>query len=285
MLDSVTFNTPAADPTNAGADPTRTISWVLNDGSGSNNLTTPQFTTVALLLGRLVGPAATATYTEAGPTTTLSPSVALSDTNGTILMSATVALTGGTFANDGDLLTATPNGNITVSYNSTTETLTLTGSDTLADYQSVLDSVAFSSSSNNPTDYGSDPTRTVVWTVNDGAASHSSASATTTLDITAVNNRPTLSNIATGAQFTEGNGPVVLSSSAAAERTRQPDLAGATVSITTGQFTGDGDQLGEYRRHLDHGELQLDHRDADAHRLGHARALPIGAGHRLVQLD
>ncbi len=253
VLDTVTFVTNAADPTNAGADPTRTVTWVLNDGSGTNSVSTTQLTALDLQQGPAVGPAPTATYTEAGPATTLSSSVAVSDTNGTILLSATVSLasadiSGGTFAPSGqltgDLLTFSTSGtSITGSYNSATETLTLTGSDTLTDYQSVLDSIAFSSSNLNPTNFGADPTRTVTWTVNDGAASHSTSSATTTLDINAVNNPPTFSNVATGAQFTEGGGAVVLSNAVSVSDPDSLDLASATVSITTGKFTGDGDQL------------------------------------------
>ena len=64
---------------------------------------------------------------------------------------------------------------ITASYNCATETLTLTGSDTLAHYQQVLDSVTFVTPSDNPDDYGSAPTRTVTWTLNDGAASNATA--------------------------------------------------------------------------------------------------------------
>ncbi len=137
----------------------------------------------------------------------------------------------------------TPTGNITVSYNSTTETLTLTGSDTLADYRAVLDGITFSSSSSNPTNYGSDPTRTVTWTLNDGSASNATGTATTTVSIAAVNNAPTLSNVATGAQFTQGHGAVVLSSAASVSDPDNLELTGATVSITTGKLTGDGDVL------------------------------------------
>ena len=81
-------------------------------------------------------------------------------------------ITGGTFAGDGDVLAANTTGtSITASYNSATETLMLSGTDTLAHYQQVLDSRRPSSStSDNPTNYGSDATRTVTWVVNDGSA-------------------------------------------------------------------------------------------------------------------
>ncbi len=252
VLDTVTFETTAADPTDAGADPTRTVSWVLDDGSGSNNLSTPQFTTINLQQGPAIAPAALASWTEETPAATLSSALALSDTNGSILLSATVALAGADITNGtftpfgqatGDLLTANTSGtSILASYNSTTETLTLSGSDTVADYRMVLDTVAFSAVE-NPTNYGSDPTRTVTWTVNDGASSHSSASATSTIDVVNVNDPPTLGNVATSDSFTQGGGAVSLAPGASVTDPDDLTLVSATVSIAGGTFAGDGDVL------------------------------------------
>ena len=120
---------------------------------------------------------------------TLSPNLTVSDPDDRNLASATVSITGGTFSGDGDTLAATTTGTaISASYNSATETLTLSGSDALAHYQSVLASVTFSSSSQNPTNGGANPSRTVTWVANDGAASNNlSAAATTTVNIAAGN--------------------------------------------------------------------------------------------------
>jgi len=113
----------------------------------------------------------------------LDSGLTLSDPSSTTLASATVQITGGTFSGDGDVLSAnTASTAITASYNSATETLTLSGTDTLADYQSVLDAITFTSTGSNPTDSGADPTRTVTWTVNDGTTS--SAAVTTSVGIT-----------------------------------------------------------------------------------------------------
>jgi lipopolysaccharide export system protein LptA len=244
VLDTVTFDTTAADPSNGGSNPTRTISWVLNDGSGSFNLSTAQFTTVTVQQGPNVAPQATAAYTENAAPSTLSSSVGLSDTNGTVLVSATVAITGGTFMGDGDVLGFSTTGtSITASYNSSTETLVLTGSDTLAHYSQVLDSVTFVTPSDNPDDYGSAPTRLVTWTVNDGAGSHSTATATSTINITAVNDAPTLKG-AGDTSFTENGSAVTLSGAASVSDPDNLNLANATVQITGGAFTGDGDVLG-----------------------------------------
>src|SRR4029077_4430224 len=83
---------------------------------------------------------------------------------------------------DGDVLAVATTGTaIAASYNAASETLTLTGTDTLAHYQSVLDSVTFASGA-NPTNAGANPTRTVTWAVDDGSASNNlSAAATTTI--------------------------------------------------------------------------------------------------------
>src|SRR5262249_52148144 len=155
---------------------TRTITWVVNDGNASNATSTAQTTTVSLTAVNdpptLSNVASSASYTEDNAAVTLAGSASGSDPDNLTLASATGAITGGTFANEGDVLAAVTTGTaITASYNSTTEALTLSGTDTLAHYQQVLDSVTFASG-DNPDDYGSNPTRTITWTLNDGAASN-----------------------------------------------------------------------------------------------------------------
>src|SRR5262249_33558087 len=165
VLDSVTFAS-GQNPNNGNANPTRTITWVLNDGAGSNTLSTVQTTTVDIANEPpfLTSVAPSVTFTQ-GNTLTLSPSITVTDFDSANLASATVHVTSGAFAGDGDVLSATAVGNITVSYNAASETLTLTGTDTLAHYQQVLDSVKFQSGS-NPTNTGSNSTRVVSWVVN-----------------------------------------------------------------------------------------------------------------------
>ena len=94
----------------------------------------------------------------------------VSDPDNTTLTSATISIASGFLA--GDLLSANVLGTtITQSYNSGTGLLTLSGSDTLAHYQQVLRSVAYSSSSSNPTNNLTDLTRTINWQVSDGTNS------------------------------------------------------------------------------------------------------------------
>src|SRR5262249_19899993 len=190
VLDTVTFGTTSDNPTNFGGAPSRTLVWTLNGGSNasSRGSTTVNITAIndPPTLPRT---AASVSFKEKGGAVTLSGAAAVSDPDNRRLASATVAIVAGAFAGD-VLATSTVGTSITASYNSTTKTLILTGSDTLAHYQQVLDAVTFNSTSLNPTDFGSDLSRRVVWTINDGSASSPTASATTTVNVTPDNEPP-----------------------------------------------------------------------------------------------
>jgi hypothetical protein len=125
-----------------------------------------------------------ANYRPHAAPVTLSPALTLSDVDSATLIGATMRIAGGIFPGDGDVLAASVAGTaITAGYNAATETLTLSGTDTLAHYQQVLASVTFESTSANPTDFGAHPARTVEWQVNDGAAGNNLGSVATTIDI------------------------------------------------------------------------------------------------------
>src|SRR5262249_12361321 len=83
--------------------------------------------------------------------------------------------------------------NITASYDSASETLTLSGYDTIANYQKALAEVQYNTTGDNPTNYGVNATRTISWQVNDGAIGNPVGTniATTVLNINAVNDAPT----------------------------------------------------------------------------------------------
>ncbi len=139
----------------------------------------------------------------------LAGSVTTSDDGG-YYNGATIQITGGTFSSNEtssaddhlfvlDGATQRTSGtftgtNITVSYDSGTETLTLSGYDTIADYNTVLSAIGYFTTGDNPTNYGSNTTRTVVWTVSDGSqnvpAGQGQNSGTTTITIDAVNDAP-----------------------------------------------------------------------------------------------
>jgi hypothetical protein len=129
----------------------------------------------------LANVAASASYRAGATATTLSTGTTVSDAESANLVSGTASITSGFLT--GDTLAASTSGtSITASYNASTGVLSLSGSDTLAHYRQVLDSVGYSSTNQNPTNSGADPSRTVSWTVNDGTLS--SATQTTTVNIT-----------------------------------------------------------------------------------------------------
>src|SRR5262249_48765366 len=137
-----------------------------------------------------------------------------------------------------------PAGIISGSYNSTTEKLILTGVDTLANYQSVLDSVKFSSGG-DPTNQGSNQFRTVTWVVNDGNASLGQSNfAPTTISITPLAAPPTLTSLS-NANFTENGAAVTLSGNVSVSDSDSTTMSSATISIVGGVFANDGDVLAD----------------------------------------
>ena len=100
----------------------------------------------------------------------------LTDNNAT-LAGATIAITN-LLDGTAESLAATATGNITASYNATTGTLTLSGTDTVANYRQVLASLTYNNTATSP----NTANRTIEFVVDDGEAfSNTSAVATTTL--------------------------------------------------------------------------------------------------------
>ena len=105
---------------------------------------------------------ATLTYTEADSPTAIDTTVTVNDVDNTTLTGATVQLTTN-YINGQDILSFVTIGAISGSFNAATGTMTLTGTDTLANYQAALRTVKYSNTSNSP----SVAPRTVVWIGND----------------------------------------------------------------------------------------------------------------------
>jgi hypothetical protein len=131
----------------------------------------------------------------------------ITDVDGDHLSSATVQITGGEFSSNessavddhlgygaGGAISGLIGGtNITLSWNAATSTLTLTGYDTLANYQTVLANIRYWATGDNPTNYGLNTNRTITWTVSDGTPDVPGGainSGTTTITLSAVNDAP-----------------------------------------------------------------------------------------------
>ena len=199
-LRTVTYSSSSEDPTSGSAS--RTVSWQVtdanSDGDGAQN--SSAVTSTINLTASNDTPVATAgatlAYSENGSAAAIDNTIALSDSDDTQITAATVTLSSG-FTN-GDTLGFTTQNGISGSYNSSTGVLTLSGSATVAQYQSALRTVTYSSSSEDPTTNGSSSSRTVSWQVtdanSDGAGAENSSSVTSTINITASNDAPTSSN-------------------------------------------------------------------------------------------
>jgi hypothetical protein len=131
-------------------------------------------------------------FTENGSPIQLTAAIDVADVDNANLASATVAITSG-FQSGADVLGFTNTANISGSF--VGNTLTLTGSATLAQYRDALRAVTYQNTSDDPT--GTD--RVVTFTVDDGqAANHQSNQPTRTIKVHPVNDAP----VVTGEPYT-----------------------------------------------------------------------------------
>ena len=129
----------------------------------------------------------TLAYTENQAATAIDATVTVTDVDSTNLVGATVQITGN-YGNGQDVLSYVTALGISGTFNATTGTLTLTGTTTVANYQTALRNVLYANTSNDPSVLA----RTVTWQVNDGgAANNLSNTPTSTINVAAVNDPPT----------------------------------------------------------------------------------------------
>jgi Calx-beta domain-containing protein/cadherin-like protein/Big-like domain-containing protein/uncharacterized protein DUF4214 len=255
LLEHIQYSNNSDNP----ATTARTVTYTLNDGDGTANGGTNTGSAAATINITAVNdpPVAgaagnTVSYTEQHTAVNIDSGLTVTDPDNVNLAGATVQVTSGGFTGDVLAVNGVSNGTITIgsntvtiSYDAATEKITLTGSDTLAHYQTLLEETSFRSSSDNPDNNGANPSRTITWILNDGSASNNlSTAVTSTVNIIAVNDPPVLSNVAATANYTENAAPVTLSSGVTisdvdgGSGSNSPLLA-AAVKINTGFVTGD----------------------------------------------
>ena len=113
----------------------RGLSWQVNDGTLNSNTVTSNVTVAGVDQAPVLsGAGNTVTFTQGGAAVAASSGITVSDVDSLELASATVSIGTGFFA--GDTLAAVTTGtSISASYNAGTGVLTLSGSDTVANYQ------------------------------------------------------------------------------------------------------------------------------------------------------
>ena len=146
-----------------------------------------QLTNVAPVVNASSGSLA---YVENQAASPIDTTLTVSDLNSTNLTGATVSITGN-FMSGQDILEFITQNGITGSYDASTGVLTLSGTATVAQYQTALRSVTYFNTSDNP----SGAPRTVSFQVDDGqTTNHASNVATATVTVTPVNDAAVLSS-------------------------------------------------------------------------------------------
>ena len=213
---------------------------MVNDGTNDSNLAVSIISVTATNDAPVITVDPSAAYVENAAAVVLAPTAALSDVDDTELHGALVSITGGSFPGDGDILSVggvtsnTVNG-ITFAWMPAQHALIFSGASSVANYQALLQQVQFQSTSDNPTDFDHSPQRTLTWAVTDSA---SVTTATTTINIGAVNDAPQ-ETVAATAAYTENGSPVTISPAATASDVDNSDLIYGEVKIVAGGFDGD----------------------------------------------
>ncbi|MEM9731884.1 MAG: choice-of-anchor C family protein [Pseudomonadota bacterium] len=166
-------------------------------------------------------------FAEGDSPAAIDSGLTLSDVDSATISSATVSIGTG-FVNGEDFLRFTDQLGITGSYAPTTGILTLTGTATVADYQTALQSVAYENTSAAP-DTGD---RTIGFTANDGT--DTSVLSTKTVQVTAGNDAPTVTTSSGTTAYVENQINLAIDGGLTVADVDDTNLEGATIAITTG---------------------------------------------------
>ncbi|MDZ8188644.1 MAG: FG-GAP-like repeat-containing protein, partial [Nostoc sp. ChiSLP02] len=213
------------------ADPNETV--IINLESSPDYILGAN-TTATLTIAEPIAPVVTATstplaYTENDAATAIDSGLTVTDADSTNLNSAIVSITSGFVAAE-DILGFTAQNGISGSYSN--GVLTLTGSATVAQYQTALRSITYQNTSDNP----STITRTISFIVNDGSLN--STTTTRNINLTAVNDAPVVTATNTPLAYTENDPAKIIDSGLTVTDIDSTNLNGATVSITSGFVAG-----------------------------------------------
>ncbi|MBY0514122.1 MAG: right-handed parallel beta-helix repeat-containing protein, partial [Gemmataceae bacterium] len=228
-LGSLTFTAPA---TPQFITATVATSDNGNSGTGGTLTDTDTFTIFAAdPLPVVVTTGGATTYTENAPPVVIDAGVTVAD-NGAQLSGGTVQVTGG-YTFGVDVLSFTPGGGVTGSFDAATGTLTLTGVAPLATYQAALRSVRFEAQGDNPPG----GTRTVTFVVSDSPAlgpPGPSVPVAKTVTVVPVNDPP-VNAVPAGPVPTAEDTPLVLPVLLVTD----PDNATTTVTLSVANGTLD----------------------------------------------
>ena len=238
---SITYNNTSEDPSAL----TRTVDIVVNDGDTNSN----QLSRDIEIIPVNDAPAESAieslalVYTENSGPSVITSTLALSDIDDVNLESASIQINVN-YVSGEDVLSFSDTATISSSFDPLTGILTLTGTDTVANYQAALRSVAYENLSSNP----QVTPKTVTFSVSDGDVDSNVQSRD--ISIVAINNAPTVASIEVlPASFTENTLPVAITSSLSIADVDDLQIESAIVTISNNFIAGEDvlnftDQLG-----------------------------------------
>ena len=282
VLRTITYENTAQNPDTTA----RLITFVAHDGAAPSNVGTTTVTLVASndppvldldadnSSGRPGADFATTFTEDGGPVLAADSDATLTDADHTTLQWLTVRITNLLDGAAESLAAVTGGTGIAASYNPGTGTLTLSGADSVANYQQVLRTVAYNNSSQNP----NTTNRVLQVVANDGIAA--SNLGTTTINMVAQNDPPVEATIEPlPLAYTENDGPAAITGTLTLSDVDDTNIETATVRIT-GNFTPGQDVLAFTNTPNITGSWNPLTRHVDPDRQRHAGQLPGGPAER-----
>ena len=236
-LRSVQFRHNGDDPSSV-----KTIEFRADDGDGLGPASTRNITLTPVNDKPVLTAGGTLNYSEGDPATAIDTSLTGTDADSASLQQATAQITAGYDSPDDVLSLPAGHGTISGSFSGATGTLTLTstGPESPATWQAALRDVRYA---NGDADDPSSADRTITWIAGDG--SDTSDAVTSTIDFTAINDKPVVASTSTGAvDFTEGLGAVTVDDLITVTDVDDTQMTGGSIAVRTPQ-TGDVVVLGD----------------------------------------
>jgi hypothetical protein len=214
---------------------TRTVTFMVNDGTDNSNTQSRNIsvtgTNSAPVLAAIEGTALN--YNEGDGAVIITTSLTVTDADNANLASALISFSAN-YQNGEDVLSFTNANGISGSWNASTGQLSLTGSATVANYRTALRSVRYTNNSLTP----SNLTRTVTFRVNDGTDNSNTQSRN--ISVSGANSAPVLAAIEGGTlAYTEGDGPVNITSTITVTDADNTSLASAVIIISDNYQSGE----------------------------------------------
>ncbi|MBF0133300.1 MAG: tandem-95 repeat protein [Magnetococcales bacterium] len=232
-LRSITYSNTSQDP----GDGTRTLTWTVTDTGGGTASSVAKMSSLTVAAvndtPELTAPTAAITYTEDVSTAvSIDPDSEFTISDPDSKMQGATVVLSGVPATEGvgpsDTLYFTTQNGITGTWNAATLTMTLTGTTTLANYQTALRSITYSNTSQDP----GAGTRTLTWTVTDASGGlATSAAVTSQLTVVAVNDAPAIVSGGT-MTYTENAAATVVHSAITVTDVDNLNASSATIKIT-----------------------------------------------------